>query len=92
MLLSTAESSSYSTSEVANRLHCDIRTGLTWSEAVGRSKIIGFNELNAVPEDPTWMKYLQQFKNPLILLLLGKFYFYVITTIVIIDLSINILI
>ncbi|CAO1421189.1 unnamed protein product [Diamesa hyperborea] len=72
MLLSTAESSAYPASEVERRLHADLRTGLTWSEALSRSKIIGFNELNAPPEDPTWMKYLQQFKNPLILLLLGS--------------------
>lgn len=73
MLLSTAESSAYPASEVERRLHADLRTGLTWSEALSRSKIIGFNELNAPPEDPTWMKYLQQFKNPLILLLLGEY-------------------
>ncbi|CAO1440295.1 unnamed protein product [Diamesa serratosioi] len=72
MLMSTAESSAYPASEVERRLHADLRTGLTWSEALSRSKIIGFNELNAPPEDPTWMKYLQQFKNPLILLLLGS--------------------
>lgn len=72
MLLSTAESSTYSTAEVASRLHTDLRTGLSWSEAVSRSKIIGYNELNAFEDDPTWKKYIQQFKNPLILLLLGK--------------------
>lgn len=72
MLLSTAESSTYSTSEVANRLHTDLRAGLSWQEAVSRSKIIGFNELNATDDDPTWKKYIQQFKNPLILLLLGE--------------------
>lgn len=76
MLLSTAESSTYSTSEVASRLHTDLRTGLSWSEAVSRSKIIGYNELNALEDDPTWKKYIQQFKNPLILLLLGEYFFF----------------
>lgn len=79
MLLSTAESSTYSASEVANRLHTDLRSGLQWPEAVSRTKIIGFNELNATDDDPTWKKYLHQFKNPLILLLLGKLIWFLFT-------------
>lgn len=72
MLLSTAESATYSASEVERRLHSNLRNGLTWQEALGRSKIIGFNELQAPQEESTFMKYLEQFKNPLILLLLGE--------------------
>lgn len=71
MLLTTSESSSYPAIEVAARLQVDIRLGLKWHEAKQRARIIGYNELNGVEEDPTWMKYMQQFKNPLILLLLG---------------------
>lgn len=62
----------YAANEVAARLRVDTRTGLTWSEANYRTKIVGYNELNAKEEDPTWKKYAQQFQNPLILLLLGK--------------------
>lgn len=72
MLLSTAESATFSASEVERRLHSDLRNGLTWQEALSRSKIIGYNELQAPQEDSTLMKYVEQFKNPLILLLLGK--------------------
>ncbi|XP_055378481.1 calcium-transporting ATPase type 2C member 1 isoform X2 [Condylostylus longicornis] len=72
MLLSTGESSAYSANEIAGRLQVDIRSGLRWSEAKYRSKIIGLNELNVIEEDPTWKKYIEQFKNPLILLLLGS--------------------
>ncbi|KAH8360651.1 hypothetical protein KR200_011177, partial [Drosophila serrata] len=72
MLLSTSESSTHSASEVAGRLQVDVRTGLKWSEAKYRAKIIGHNELLLVEEDPTWRKYIEQFKNPLILLLLGS--------------------
>uniref|UniRef100_A0A1Q3F825 Calcium-transporting ATPase n=3 Tax=Culex tarsalis TaxID=7177 RepID=A0A1Q3F825_CULTA len=72
MLLSTAEASTYSAQEVAARLRVDVRTGLRWAEANSRSKIVGYNELNALDEEPTWMKYVEQFKNPLILLLLGS--------------------
>lgn len=72
MLPSTADSSTHAANEVAARLRVDIRTGLTWSEAKYRAKIIGYNELNATEEDPPWKKYVEQFKNPLILLLLGE--------------------
>jgi Ca2+-transporting ATPase len=71
MLLSTAEAATYSASEVERRLHSDLRCGLSWQEALGRSKIIGYNELQAPQEDSTFKKYVEQFKNPLILLLLG---------------------
>lgn len=72
MLLSTAESATFSASEIERRLHSDLRNGLTWQEALSRSKIIGYNELRAPQEDSTFKKYVEQFKNPLILLLLGK--------------------
>lgn len=73
MLLSTGESAAFSASEVERRLHSDLRKGLSWQEALGRSKIIGYNELRAQQEDSTLKKYVEQFKNPLILLLLGKY-------------------
>lgn len=72
MLLTTAESSTLSANEVAGRLRVDVRTGLRWQEAKNRAKIIGYNELHAPDEEPTWKKYIEQFKNPLILLLLGS--------------------
>jgi P-type Ca2+ transporter type 2C len=72
MLLSTAESATYSAAEVERRLHSNLRNGLTWQEALSRSKIIGYNELKAPEEDSTLKKYVEQFKNPLILLLLGE--------------------
>lgn len=72
MLLTTEESSAYSANEVAGRLQVDLRTGLRWSEAKYRSKIVGLNELNVIEDDPTWKKYIEQFRNPLILLLLGS--------------------
>lgn len=72
MLLTTAESSHYSVAEVAGRFQVDPRVGLKWQEANSRTKIIGYNELPAVEEDPPWKKYIEQFRNPLILLLLGK--------------------
>lgn len=72
MLLSTAESATLSVVEVERRLHSNLKLGLTWQEALSRSKIIGYNELRAPEEDSTLKKYVEQFKNPLILLLLGE--------------------
>lgn len=72
MLLTTSESSHYSVAEVAGRFQVDPRVGLKWTEANSRSKICGYNEMPAVEDDPTWKKYIEQFRNPLILLLLGK--------------------
>ncbi|KAK0158524.1 hypothetical protein PV328_009517 [Microctonus aethiopoides] len=72
MWLTTAEASSLGAEEVAARLHVDTRTGLWWQEADQRRQLAGFNELTVKEEDPTWKKYIEQFKNPLILLLLGS--------------------
>ncbi|XP_017794138.1 PREDICTED: calcium-transporting ATPase type 2C member 1 [Habropoda laboriosa] len=72
MWLTTAESASLGAEEVAARLHVDIRTGLWWQEADHRRQLVGFNEFSVREEEPTWKKYLEQFKNPLILLLLGS--------------------
>lgn len=58
--------------EVAARLETDIRTGLSWEDADSRLKFVGFNEFQAKKEQPLWEKYLEQFKNPLILLLLAS--------------------
>lgn len=66
----------FSAAEVERRLHSDLRCGLSWQEALSRSKIIGYNELHAPQEDSTIKKYVEQFKNPLILLLLGMFIFF----------------
>lgn len=72
MLPTTSDASQYAANEVAARLRVDTRTGLSWSEANYRTKIVGHNELNVNDEEPTWKKYAQQFQNPLILLLLGE--------------------
>lgn len=72
MWLTTAESASLGAEEVAARLHVDVRTGLRWQEADHRRQLTGFNEFSVKEEDPPWKKYIEQFKNPLILLLLAS--------------------
>ncbi|KAG7197383.1 hypothetical protein KM043_018489 [Ampulex compressa] len=72
MWLTTGEAASLGAEEVAARLHVDIRSGLWWQEADHRRQLAGFNEFSVKEEEPTWKKYIEQFKNPLILLLLGS--------------------
>lgn len=72
MWLTTSDAASLGADEVSARLHVDVRTGLWWQEADHRRQLVGFNEFSVKEEEPTWKKYLEQFKNPLILLLLGS--------------------
>ncbi|XP_046741322.1 calcium-transporting ATPase type 2C member 1 [Diprion similis] len=72
MWLSTAEAASLGAEEVAVKLRVDTRSGLWWREAELRMQLTGYNELIVREEEPTWKKYIEQFKNPLILLLLGS--------------------
>lgn len=73
MWLNTSESSQLSCPEVAGRLRVDVRNGLRWNEADLRSQLVGLNELTVKDEEPPWKKYIEQFKNPLIMLLLGEY-------------------
>ncbi|XP_050296052.1 calcium-transporting ATPase type 2C member 1 isoform X1 [Anthonomus grandis grandis] len=70
--LTATEASSLTCEEVAQRLEVDVRKGLTWQDATKRRQISGYNEFSVTVEDPPWKKYLEQFKNPLILLLLAS--------------------
>lgn len=58
--------------EVAACLQVDLHRGLSWEEADRRRGVHGLNEFEVKPDDPLWKKYLEQFRNPLILLLLGS--------------------
>ncbi|CAH2090819.1 unnamed protein product [Euphydryas editha] len=57
---------------VAERLQVDVRRGLTWREANDRMNFVGPNEFEVKEQEPLWKKYIEQFQNPLILLLLGS--------------------
>ncbi|XP_060535809.1 calcium-transporting ATPase type 2C member 1 isoform X2 [Cylas formicarius] len=72
MWLAASEASSLSYEEVAQRLEVDVLKGLTWQEATQRRQFSGYNEFKVSVEDPPWKKYLEQFQNPLILLLLAS--------------------
>lgn len=60
MWLSTAEAAGLSVEELAARLQVNTRTGLWWQEADQRRQLVGYNELQAKDEEPTWKKYIEQ--------------------------------
>ncbi|CAH1155642.1 unnamed protein product [Phaedon cochleariae] len=70
--LTASEASSLTFDEVSERLQVDYRKGLNWQEATDRRKISGYNEFSVKNGDSICKKYLEQFKNPLILLLLAS--------------------
>ncbi|MFT8988514.1 MAG: cation-translocating P-type ATPase [Bifidobacterium psychraerophilum] len=57
--------------EVAQALDVDIATGLSSDEAKRRLEEFGANQLASAPPVPKWKKFLEQFKDPLVYLLLA---------------------
>lgn len=55
---------------VAKELQTDLTAGLTSAEAATRLKFYGPNELRTTTEDPAWRRFLRQFADPLVYLLL----------------------
>ncbi|CAL1278692.1 unnamed protein product [Larinioides sclopetarius] len=70
--LRTDEACRRSYDEVATLLNTDIHSGLSWKEANHRLSFYGYNEFEVTQEEPLWKKYIEQFKNPLIVLLLAS--------------------
>ena len=57
--------------EVAASLGTDVRRGLSTAEAAARLARFGPNRLEAAGQVPAWRKFLAQFADPLIYLLLA---------------------
>lgn len=57
--------------DVANRLASDAARGLTAAEAERRLAAGGPNRLAETPQRPAWLKFLDQFKSLLVIILLG---------------------
>ncbi|CBJ31177.1 testis secretory pathway calcium transporting ATPase [Ectocarpus siliculosus] len=58
--------------EVGRHLGVDVQSGLSLLEVSVRQGLVPPNELEKEEEDPLYKRYLEQFKDPLILLLLGS--------------------
>ncbi|KAI2615622.1 calcium-transporting ATPase type 2C member 1 [Hypoxylon sp. NC1633] len=62
--------SSLTPAETAAQLQTSLAHGLTPTEALSRLRDFGPNEIPHDPPDPLWLRFLMQFREPLILLLL----------------------
>uniref|UniRef100_A0A671ERV7 Calcium-transporting ATPase type 2C member 2 n=1 Tax=Rhinolophus ferrumequinum TaxID=59479 RepID=A0A671ERV7_RHIFE len=58
--------------DLAEALYVDLQNGLSEFSVTQRRLVHGWNEFVADNTEPMWKKYLDQFKNPLILLLLAS--------------------
>lgn len=56
---------------VADALHVDVTRGLSSEEAARRLEQFGPNALAAAPKTPAWKRFLEQFKDPLVYLLIA---------------------
>jgi Ca2+-transporting ATPase len=61
-----------SVEEVMTALRVDPNRGLSTSEADRRRQTAGLNEIGVKEKEPLWKKYLEQFNQPFILLLLAS--------------------
>uniref|UniRef100_UPI00358E72F4 calcium-transporting ATPase type 2C member 1 isoform X1 n=1 Tax=Myxine glutinosa TaxID=7769 RepID=UPI00358E72F4 len=71
-VLTSKNAAGLTTEEVASELQADLQKGLKWAEALRRRAYHGWNDFDINQEEPLWRKYLDQFKNPLIRLLLAS--------------------
>lgn len=71
-VLTSKRASELAVSEVAGLLQADLQNGLNKSEVSHRRAFHGWNEFDISEDEPLWKKYISQFKNPLIMLLLAS--------------------
>lgn len=72
MRLSCESAAITEVTEIASVLGVHVDRGLSNLEASRRRNYHGFNEVAGKEPDPLWRKYLDQFNNPFILLLLAS--------------------
>ncbi|XP_035249215.1 calcium-transporting ATPase type 2C member 1 isoform X1 [Anguilla anguilla] len=71
-VLTSKKASELPVNEVACLLQADLQYGLTNSEVAHRRAYHGWNEFDISEDEPLWRKYISQFKDPLIMLLLAS--------------------
>ncbi|XP_062841321.1 calcium-transporting ATPase type 2C member 1 isoform X2 [Trichomycterus rosablanca] len=69
-VLTSKRASELPVNEVVCVLQADLQLGLSHEEVIRRRTYHGWNEFDISEDEPLWRKYLCQFKDPLILLLL----------------------
>lgn len=70
--LNSESASGISYDDVASQLKTNLKFGLNNGEVVPRRKLYSYNEFDVKTDDPLWLKYLEKFKEPMILLLLAS--------------------
>ncbi|XP_054246087.1 calcium-transporting ATPase type 2C member 1, partial [Indicator indicator] len=71
-VLSSKKASELPVDEVASILQANLQHGLKNCEVCHRRAFHGWNEFDISEDEPLWKKYISQFKNPLIMLLLAS--------------------
>ncbi|XP_057291118.1 calcium-transporting ATPase type 2C member 1-like isoform X1 [Hydractinia symbiolongicarpus] len=72
VFIDSQKASKSSFGEIENDLSTSMADGLKTIEAVHRQKLYGLNDFDVGVDTPLWQKYLNQFKEPMILLLLAS--------------------
>lgn len=70
--LNSESAASMSFEETAQLLKTDLEYGISYSEINERRKLYSYNEFEVGASEPLWQKYLEKFKEPMILLLLAS--------------------
>ncbi|XP_042328003.1 calcium-transporting ATPase type 2C member 1 isoform X2 [Sceloporus undulatus] len=71
-VLTSKKASELPVNEVSSILQADLQNGLKNCEVCHRRAFHGWNEFDIGEDEPLWKKYISQFKNPLIMLLLAS--------------------
>ncbi|XP_070586965.1 calcium-transporting ATPase type 2C member 1-like isoform X1 [Erythrolamprus reginae] len=71
-VLTSKKASELPVNEIASILQANIQNGLKNCEVCHRRAFHGWNEFDITEDEPLWKKYMSQFKNPLIMLLLAS--------------------
>ena len=72
MWLTSEQASAIPAKTVEAKIGASFSQGLSSLEVSRRRDIHGFNEVDVGKPDPVWKKYIDQFNNPFILLLLPR--------------------
>lgn len=70
--LNSESAASLSVEETEKQLKTNLENGISSEEITERRKFYSYNEFEVGASDPLWKKYLEKFKEPMILLLLAS--------------------